>query len=126
MTIARMERKPMEVLIRPATRADLSQVGRLGALLVDEHYQFDRLRFLPASDRTAAGYASFLGSQLQNPDVIVLVAEQQGKVAGYCYAALEGIDYMSLRGPAGVVHDIIVDPDCRGQGVGNRLLEATL
>jgi ribosomal protein S18 acetylase RimI-like enzyme len=31
---------------------------------------------------------------------------------------------MALRGPAGVLHDIIVDPASRGRGVGRRLLDA--
>ncbi len=116
----------MEVVIRPATRADLSVIGRLGAMLVDEHYHFDKLRFIPASGRTAAGYSSYLGSQLENPEVIVLVAEQAGRTVGYTYSGLEGIDYMSLRGPAGVLYDIIVEPESRGQGVGGRLLDATI
>jgi ribosomal protein S18 acetylase RimI-like enzyme len=33
---------------------------------------------------------------------------------------------MSLRGPAGVLSDIVVDPEHRGQGVGHMLLDATL
>jgi ribosomal protein S18 acetylase RimI-like enzyme len=33
---------------------------------------------------------------------------------------------MALRGPAGVVHDIIVDPERREGGVGRKLLEAAL
>ena len=33
---------------------------------------------------------------------------------------------MSLRGPAGVLHDIVVDPAHRGNGVGQTLLDATL
>jgi ribosomal protein S18 acetylase RimI-like enzyme len=54
------------------------------------------------------------------------VAERDGKVLGYTYAAVEGNDYMSLRGPAGVLHDIVVDPGERGQGVGRLLLDATI
>ena len=33
---------------------------------------------------------------------------------------------MSLRGPAGVLHDIVVDPAQRGHGVGRMLLDATI
>jgi ribosomal protein S18 acetylase RimI-like enzyme len=58
--------------------------------------------------------------------VAVLVAEEKGRVIGYTYAAVEGRDYMSLRGPAGVLYDIIVDPEHRGRGIGRRLLEAAL
>ena len=33
---------------------------------------------------------------------------------------------MALRGPAGVLHDILVDPARRRHGVGQQLLEAAL
>jgi ribosomal protein S18 acetylase RimI-like enzyme len=45
-------------------------------------------------------------------------------VIGYTYAGVEGNDYMALRGPAGVVYDIVVDPAYRRQGVGRLLLDA--
>lgn len=45
---------------------------------------------------------------------------------GYAYAAVEGYDYMSLRGPAGVLHDIFVVPESRRRGVGRLLLDAAL
>jgi len=47
-------------------------------------------------------------------------------VLGYSYAGVEGPDYMALRGPAGVLYDIIVDPTHRGRGVGRMLLGATI
>ena len=114
------------VAIRPATQSDLRAMGRLGALLVRTHHQLDPARFIPASPRTETSYASFLETQLDDPAIILLVAEQDGDVIGYSYAGIEGYDYMSLRGPAGVLHDIVVDPASRRQGVGRMLLSATV
>jgi len=112
--------------VRRATSADLPAIGRLGALLIAEHHGFDSRRFLAARERTPADYASFIGTQLDDPDIAVLVADESGSVIGYAYAAVEGYDYMALRGPAGVLHDLVVDPEHRGRGVGRQLLDATL
>jgi ribosomal protein S18 acetylase RimI-like enzyme len=114
------------VIIRPAAPADLPAIGRLGALLVRTHHEFDPKRFIAAGPGTERGYAGFLGSQLRDPDTVVLVAERDGEVLGYTYAGVEAHDYMTLRGPAGVLHDIVVDPARRGTGVGRMLLDATL
>ena len=114
------------VTIRRAQREDLSVIGRLGALLVRMHHDFDSERFIAATSRTEQGYGSFLGTQLDKPNVSVLVAELDGDVIGYSYAGVEGNDYMSLRGPAGVLYDIVVDPNHRGHGVGRMLLDTTL
>jgi ribosomal protein S18 acetylase RimI-like enzyme len=113
-------------IVRRATPDDLPGIGRLGALLVKEHYDFDPQRFLAARPGTPAGYASFISTQLEDADVAVLVADVNGHMIGYAYAAVEGYDYMALRGPAGVLHDIIVDPEQRSRGVGRLLLEAML
>ena len=112
--------------VRPATRADQSALGRLGALLVRTHHEFDARRFIAPTPGTARGYGSFLVSQAMERDTIVLVADLGGEVVGYTYAGVEGADWMSLRGPAGVVHDIVVDPAHRGRGIGELLLEATV
>jgi ribosomal protein S18 acetylase RimI-like enzyme len=112
--------------VRLATQADLPAIGRLGAELVRTHNDLDAIRFMAPSASTAEGYASFLGSQLARRDVLVLVAERGLEVVGYSYAEIEGRDYMSLRGPAGVLHDLVVDTGHRGRGIGQRLLDATL
>jgi ribosomal protein S18 acetylase RimI-like enzyme len=127
MTDARRESQETGVVVRRATRADLGRIGELGALLVEAHHAFDSLRFLPATGRTKQGYAGFLNSQLDEPTAAVLVAEQSSRVLGYAYAVVEdSYDYMALRGPAGILHDIIVDPAARGRGVGRLLLDAAL
>jgi ribosomal protein S18 acetylase RimI-like enzyme len=114
------------VRVRPATPTDVPTIGRLGALLVREHHDFDPQRFIPATSRTENQYGWYLGTQLEEPNIVILVAERDGEVIGYTYSGVEGIDYMSLRGPAGVMYDIVVDPDYRQQGVGRILVDATL
>jgi ribosomal protein S18 acetylase RimI-like enzyme len=112
--------------IRPAQPGDLDTLGRLGALLVAEHYQFDPKRFLKPMPDMARRYGEFLESQSAGPDRFVLVAEADGTVAGYVFAGMEGNDYMALRGPAGAVYDLVVDPHRRRQGMGRMLLDAAL
>jgi ribosomal protein S18 acetylase RimI-like enzyme len=114
------------VSIRGAAPADTPAIGRLGALLVRLHHDLDPQRFIAATPGTQQAYGSFLETQLREPNIVILVAERDGKVIGYTYAGVEGTDYMALRGPAGVVYDIVVDPAHRGQGVGRTLLEATV
>jgi ribosomal protein S18 acetylase RimI-like enzyme len=115
-----------DATIRRARVEDLDTIGRLGALLVKLHHDLDPKRFIAATPRTKEGYASYLGTQLDNPDVIILVADRDGQILGYTYAGVEGTDYMALRGPAGALYDIVVDPEHRGRGVGRMLLDATL
>jgi ribosomal protein S18 acetylase RimI-like enzyme len=114
------------LIVRRATPANLQRLGRLGALLVEEHHVFDPRRFLAARPGTPADYASFISTQLEDADKAVFVAEDNGDVVGYTYAAVEEYDYMALRGPAGVLHDVIVDSEHRGRGVGRLLLNTSL
>lgn len=114
------------VTVRRAEASDSAAIGRLGALLVAEHHDFDRARFVAPLPELAERYGSFLVSEIARPDMIVLVAEREGAVVGYAYAGVEGNDYMALRGPAGVLYDLVVDPDHRRQGVGSALLEAAM
>jgi ribosomal protein S18 acetylase RimI-like enzyme len=117
---------PSKIRVRPATPADIPALGRLGTLLVSLHHQLDPNRFIAPLPNTESAYAAFLHSELKRPDAIVLVADDGETVVGYTYSGLEGKDYMALRGPAGVVYDLIVDPERRREGIGRMLLDATL
>ena len=114
------------VVLRPATTGDLPAIGRLAVLLVQAHHDFDPDRFIAVTPHTEQGYASYIGSQLGKKTSVVLVAELHDELLGYAWGGVEGVDYMSLRGPAGVLYDIVVDPAHRGNGVGRLLLDAVL
>lgn len=114
------------VTVRSARSADEAELGRLGALLVAEHHEFDPRRFIAPMPNLAERYGQFLLSQVEREGMLVLVAEREGEVVGYAYAGLEGNDYMALRGPAGVLYDLVVDPAHRRQGIGSALMDAAL
>ena len=114
------------VHVRRATRADLPALGRLGAYLMRVHYAFDSRRFIEPVGNPEAGYAQFLGSQLDVDEATVLVAERAGAVVGYVYAAIEPLSWKDLRDTAGFIHDIVVEETSRRSGIAHALMDAAL
>ena len=113
-------------MIRPATDADLSALGRLGALLMRSHHAFDRQRFLPPGRHPEIGYAKFLATQLERRDVTILVAEVEGTVLGYVYAGIEPLSWKELRDEAGFIHDVVVDDRNRRADIATALIGAAV
>ena len=113
-----------DVRIRPATAADVPALGRMGASLLRLHYSFDQQRFIAPRGNAEEGYGWFLGSQLEDAEAVVLVAERSGVVAGYVYAGLEPHSWKELRDAAGFIHDVVVDDAHRGAGIGTALIDA--
>jgi ribosomal protein S18 acetylase RimI-like enzyme len=107
---------------RAAEKRDLPVLGRLGGAMVRLHHAFDRDRFMAPADGIDEGYAWFLGTQLDEPDMFVAVAERDGVVVGYVYAGIESQSWNELRDAAGFIHDLVVDETHRGEGIGTELL----
>ncbi|HEY8536222.1 MAG TPA: GNAT family N-acetyltransferase [Vicinamibacterales bacterium] len=112
--------------IRPARADDREALGRLGAMLMRVHHDFDPHRFLAPGAHAEEGYAAFLTSQLDDPDVLVLVAADGDRVLGYVYAGVEPMSWRELRDRAGFIHDLAVDTPARRQGVATALLGAAI
>lgn len=117
---------PDDITIRRATKADLPALGKLGALLLRAHYQFDSLRFMAPGSHPEEGYAWFLGTQLGEDDVVVFVAEREATIIGYVYAGLEPQSWKELREECGFIHDVVVDEGGRRSGVASALMEAAI
>jgi len=111
------------ILVRRAEPQDRPALGRFGAALVRAHHAFDSQRFLPPRPRLEEGYAHFLDTQRAAEDVAIFVAERAGSIVGYVYAGIEPPSWKELRDVAGFIHDVVVDPEARGEGVGTRLIE---
>ena len=122
-----MPRRIIEgMVIRTATRADIDALGRLGALLMTVHYDFDRRRFLEPTEGSAEGYGDYLVSQLDDKDSVIFVAELDGKVVGYCYCVIEPLSWKELRDVAGFISDLALDPRARRLGAGTQLVDAAI
>ena len=83
-------------------------------------------RFLEPGANASAGYARFLVSQLDDPESIIFVAEDNGVVVGYCYAVIEPMSWKELRDEAGFISDLALDPAARRRGAGRKLIDAAI
>ncbi|HEY2384429.1 MAG TPA: GNAT family N-acetyltransferase [Terriglobia bacterium] len=109
--------------IRLANASDLPTLGRLGAVLVKTHFDFDRQRFKAPMSGLEEGYAWFLGHRMKEPGAVVFVAERDQAILGYVYAEMEPESWKELRDEAGFIHDVVVDASCRHGGIGAALIE---
>ncbi|WIG96065.1 GNAT family N-acetyltransferase [Myxococcus sp. SDU36] len=112
----------MPVTLRPARPSDEPALGRMGAALARQHHAFDTARFMLPDD-VESGYRWWLGREAKKPDAVVLVAELDGEVVGYAYGRVEGVDWNALLDRSGGFHDLWVEAQARGAGVGVLLAE---
>jgi ribosomal protein S18 acetylase RimI-like enzyme len=114
---------PTAVTIRRALPEDLDSVARMAAELVRMHHAVDPDRFfLP--DNVEAGYAWWLGRELERPEARVLVALSGDGIVGYAYGTREGRDWNLLLDEHGAIHDVFVLDSARRLGVGQQLVDA--
>jgi ribosomal protein S18 acetylase RimI-like enzyme len=114
-----------DVILRPARRDDLTDLGRLAGRLVRMHHALDARRFfLP--ERVEDGYAWWLGQEIDREEVALWVAERRGVLIGYAYGRLEERDWNQLLDACGALHDVWVEEAERRRGVAIALVEAVI
>src|SRR5262245_65684644 len=112
--------------IRPAAATDWPRIGELSELLVAAHHEYDPSRFIPVSMLPADVYASRVRDEIARGHGTVLVAEIEGRIAGYVFAGVEPDSWKELRREAGYVHDLVVDDAHRQAALGAAPLATAL
>jgi ribosomal protein S18 acetylase RimI-like enzyme len=110
-------------VIRDMTKADLDAAALLAEQLVKLHHDWDRTRFFITPD-IAKGYRWWFEKNLSEKEVLLLVAELDGQLAGYLYGSLEDRDWAKLLDAHGAIHDVFVAPNFRKRGVAHALMDA--
>lgn len=116
-------------LVRRAINADLAALASLAARLFPlgcEGTNEEDLAAYIAAELTPARF----GEYLADPDVVVLVAEEEGALAGYLMLALRSPQELAaaLADPAslGELRKLYVDPARHGRGTAQALMREAL
>jgi GNAT superfamily N-acetyltransferase len=107
----------MDVIIRPAKTADIPSL----CSLLSELFLIES-DFSPDSQKQAKGLSLILTDR--SGSAAVLVAEKEDEIVGMC--SVQTLISTAEGGPAGFVEDLVVRKDCRGNGIGSRLLSEIL
>lgn len=114
----------MSVRVRRADKADVPAVAKLAMKLVEQHIEYDPVRFAGIS--TVDGMQWFYGGQTVAKDARVLIAEIDSQVVGFAYVSFEERNYADLSVSSAKLQDIYVDEHARGTGAGTKLIEAAI
>lgn len=114
----------MSILVRRAGRRDLKDIHGLWMRIRELEANADS-RLAPA--KNAAQIASEHREViLGDPRTAFFVAEDHGAVCGFLHARIEQNDPIYATERYGVIADLFVDEERRGDGIGTRLLNYCL
>ena len=107
-----------EIQIRAARSDDLPAVVGLWRQLQDINAALDPRLALSAG--AADWFLGYLGDQLDNPSMAVLVADHEKMVVGYTFGQIMQRPTL-LSGDCGYIADVCVRDGWRGRGIGRQL-----
>jgi ribosomal protein S18 acetylase RimI-like enzyme len=108
------------VQIRAATLSDVLSIVALWKEFMDFHAACDK-----TFRRAGAGHVHFeslVRKRIESPTEIVLVADSESEVVGYCVCELRERNEVYQDRRHGVIQALAVTANCRRIGIGSKLL----
>jgi ribosomal protein S18 acetylase RimI-like enzyme len=107
---------------RRATARDLGSIVELWIELMDLHRE---LLPYPLVENAAAQHQEHIAKRLDNDSSLILVAELNGAIVGYCRAGIASYAPVYEQQPYGAIAELIVIQALRRQGIGEALYYKT-
>jgi ribosomal protein S18 acetylase RimI-like enzyme len=114
----------MSITVRKVEVEDLDALERLWSEFIDYHKEYDD--FFTRSKAGHKHVAKFIRENMDNPDWLVLVAEEDDTVIGYCMSAIMTYPPIFQVELYGFIQDMAVTESHRRRGAGSLLLKGTL
>lgn len=114
----------MELTARPATEADLDELVRLYRRLEEEMVALKQV--WAVADGLPEPVEAALKDALSDPDALVYVGEVESVPVGFLLVRSEALLPQSGEERVGAVRLIFTEPEARGVGVGEMMLETAL
>jgi ribosomal protein S18 acetylase RimI-like enzyme len=108
--------------VRRATEKDLQPMIELWKGLMDFHASRDPI-FIRRPDGEQ-NWEVFVRTNMAADNAAVFVAEQESRVVGYCMAMISTYPPVLAVSSYGELMDLMVHPECRRHGIGERLFGA--
>ena len=112
-----------EEAARPANSADVPRVAELARAAIAELTPTKGGGVWARRDARPEPVEATLTSALEDPDQLILAGTLDGVVVGYAAVRLENLRDGSRLG---IIDDIYVEPEARGVGVGEALMESVV